>query len=435
MAVTTAVLSGTIDDLIGSLDPKYLARITLVVEANTPGSLLLDTAGNRHLAGAKRIPIDKNTGAYSATLVTTNSADIVPTTGRLYRATLIYPSGTPGAGNVTQVSGWFQFTANASLADIWPGLATTEVATTVYENMTDSLMTGIDSNSASGFRVQQDARLSATYVARSGRNLLGVDGAQLDQALSKLGGYGLFLSTENRPKVIAATDYVLLHSHNVNNANVPRQWGYNPVVVKDIASAGAVGGQSLVIGIEVSVSNNTTVVGQPQATDELTGIYCSYIHTANRASAAFSVGGLSAGWQHGLFIDAIASNGIGIKLVDDVAQQGGGPNGGMSIGLDLSQVSGFTTAAIFLGNAHKVRALTAAAAVRDLIHMNSGDEVVIGDSANNTPVRIYTNALKLNVPTAATATAGTSGAPPAQVQGYFIATSPFGDVKIPFYAT
>lgn len=273
-----------------------------------------------------------------------------------------------------------------------------------------------------------------TLVARAGRSPVGVDGAQLDLTTAKLGGYGLFLTTENRPKVVAATDFVLLHSHNVNNNNVPSQWGYNPVIVKDTTSTTAVGGVSQVYGIEVSVSNNTTESAAPQANGQVIGLFLSYIHTANHASAAVSIGGLRAGWKHGVWIDGIKSDGIAIKLVDDVAQVGGAANAGMSIGLDTSQVSGFTTAAIFLGNAHKVRTLTAAAALRDLIHMNNVDELVIGDSANNTPVRIYASALKLNTPTSATATAGTNGAPPAQVQGYFIASSPFGDVKIPYYA-
>lgn len=271
------------------------------------------------------------------------------------------------------------------------------------------------------------AVLANPYVARGGDNTIPVGGLHLNLASPALAGYAMFLTTENRPKVIASTDFVLLHSHNVNNANQPRQWGFNPVIVKDIASAGAVGGNAEVIGIEVSVTNNTTEAATPQTNGQLTGLYLSYINNANQASAAISIGGLSAGWNHGLWVDGIKSTGIGIKLRDAVSAAG------MSIGIDLSGVSSYSSAAILLGNSHRLRALTTTALVRDLIQINNVDEVVVGDSANNTPVRIYASALKLNTPTAATATAGTNGAPPAQVQGYFYVSNPFGDVKIPYY--
>lgn len=139
MAVTTAALSGTITDLTGTLETNYLARVVAVIEANTPGSLLLDTDGNRVMAGAKRVDIDKTTGAYTITLPRTDSTDILPTGARLYRATLIYPSGTPGAKNVTVQSGWFELETDGSLsdADKWPGLEVTVVSQAVLDSIGD----------------------------------------------------------------------------------------------------------------------------------------------------------------------------------------------------------------------------------------------------------------------------------------------------------
>lgn len=139
MAVTTAVLSGNIADLGLDIETKYLSRVVLVVESNTAGSLLRDTFGNTLLAGAKRVTVDKSTGAFSQTFVTTNSADIVPAADRLYKATLIYPSGHPGAGNDVVSSGWFAFTADATLADVWQGIEVTAVSTAVYASISNSV--------------------------------------------------------------------------------------------------------------------------------------------------------------------------------------------------------------------------------------------------------------------------------------------------------
>lgn len=139
MAVTTAELAGSITDVVGDLEPKYLARLVLTIEANTPGSLLLDTVGNRVMAGAKRVTIDTTSGAYTVTLVKTDSADIEPATGRLYRATLVYPSGVPGAGNQRQTSGWFEITADTSLDAVWTGLDVIAVTEALCASISDSV--------------------------------------------------------------------------------------------------------------------------------------------------------------------------------------------------------------------------------------------------------------------------------------------------------
>lgn len=147
MAVTTAVLSGTIADLGLDIATNYLSRVVLVVESNTTGSLLRDTDGNTLLAGAKRVTIDRQTGAYSQTLVRTDSTDIEPADDRLYQATLIVPSGIPGAGNVTLRSGWFELTADASLADLWQGIEVTAVSSAVYASLTEMLADATDLHS------------------------------------------------------------------------------------------------------------------------------------------------------------------------------------------------------------------------------------------------------------------------------------------------
>lgn len=161
MAVTTAALSGNIKDLGLEIPDNYLPRVVLVVEANTTGSLLRDTAGNTLLAGAKRIAVDKTTGEFSQTLVTTNSADIMPAADRLYRATLIYPSGKPGEKNQTVTSGWFPFTAAASLADVWLGIEVTAVSTAVYQSISQS----VDLAAASATTASASATSSAASAS------------------------------------------------------------------------------------------------------------------------------------------------------------------------------------------------------------------------------------------------------------------------------
>lgn len=139
MAITTATLSGTITDVVGEVNPRYSGRIVMVVESNTTGSILRDTVGNVLMAGAKRINVDGSSGAYSQALVTTDSPDIVPADDRLYRVTLIYPSGVPGKGNVTATSGWFALTADTSLADVWQGIEVTAVSSAVYASISESV--------------------------------------------------------------------------------------------------------------------------------------------------------------------------------------------------------------------------------------------------------------------------------------------------------
>lgn len=181
MAVTTAVLSGTITDVVGDLNEMLLSRVVLAIESNTDGSLLLDTDGNRVMAGAKRVTVDSTTGAYAMTLVATSSADIIPSGARLYRAFLQYPSGVPGAGNVRRYSGWFELTADASLsdADKWPGLDVTAVTQALVDSIseraeevlgvvatTEGLMTSV-LGSGGTFDAELDALLDALLDAQS----------------------------------------------------------------------------------------------------------------------------------------------------------------------------------------------------------------------------------------------------------------------------
>lgn len=159
MAVTTAVLSGNVEDIVGALPVGYTTRVALWVECNSTDGILLDTAGGSIMAGVHRIAVNSTDGTFSEALVKTDSTDVLPGTGRLYRVHVDFPSGAPSGGRQTISSGWFPLTANATLVSKWAGLSVTAVSTAVYEAITDSLMTGVDANAASAFRVQSDARV------------------------------------------------------------------------------------------------------------------------------------------------------------------------------------------------------------------------------------------------------------------------------------
>lgn len=163
MAVTTAVLSGSVSDLTGSADPSVLSSARLFIESNTTDGALLDTAGNKVMVGRESVAVDPSTGAFSHTLVRTDSTDIVPSAGRMYRAHLNYRDTLVNGSTDRKVltSGWFTLTADAALTSKWTGIETILVPSTA--NLNDVAMTNVDALDSSAFRVQQDARLSATY--------------------------------------------------------------------------------------------------------------------------------------------------------------------------------------------------------------------------------------------------------------------------------
>ncbi|MCP4929380.1 MAG: hypothetical protein GY918_10040 [Gammaproteobacteria bacterium] len=218
------------------------------------------------------------------------------------------------------------------------------------------------------------------------------DTLRLDAKMQE-GGSSFYIGSNDRKPVVAGEDYAQFHSVVHNTAGVPRVWGINPVIVKSTDSATA-SKPTTCFGMEVSVSNNTNEVGPPLSDNQLSGVFCSYINTVNQASAAFECGGLSNGWNYGLYIDGITSGGYGIRMADDVS-----PNAGMYAGLDVVSVSQFSAAAIRLGNAHKITGRLSAGGLgsdRSITRINDVDELEIGDSTSPLPTRLYTSNLKLN---------------------------------------
>lgn len=196
------------------------------------------------------------------------------------------------------------------------------------------------------------------------------------------GQCAMYVSGDQRDPVIGGTAYCGIHSRNNQSIAVPKLWGYNPVVIKGATVAESDIGASETIGIEISVSNNTTEVGQPCGAGRVEGLFCSYIGTSiRRASAAITTGGLSPGWQYGIWIDGVPSDGIHISLRDEVSG-----NAGVRRGIDTTGVASFTDGAIVLGNSHIVRGVTTGGAIRSLIYMNSANEVQVGDP--NHPLRM-----------------------------------------------
>lgn len=252
----------------------------------------------------------------------------------------------------------------------------------------------------------------------------------------------VFLSNDERIPVLgdpiysnAQGVYVTLHSHTGQTDDVAKVWGYNPVVVKDKTIAAATTGYSLVAGIEVSVSNNTAEAEAPGANGSVNGYWASYIHTSGNASAAFYCGGLAAGsgigWKHGIYIDGLdTASGIGIKLNDDVS-----PNAGMAIGIDLSSVASFATAAVKFGNNHPVVWQASAGTLRTCLNVTTGNVFEVGNANLTTKINGL-GALRL-ASTIATTTSATAGSQtlPANPVGFLSITLDDGSTtyKIPFY--
>ena len=213
---------------------------------------------------------------------------------------------------------------------------------------------------------------------------LRIDGTQ------EPGGSMVYLNSNDRKPVISNDHYVQLHSVFYNSAGTPSAWAYNPVVVKDVDSTTA-GSNTTCFGAEISISNNTTETGFPLAANNLSGIFLSYIHTLNTASSAICTGGLSNGWEHGIYLDGITSDGYGIRMADDV-----NPNVGMYAGIDMTAVNNFIGGAIRLGNDHAIVGKSNTNGDRVIAKYNVGNELELGDSSNPQGTRIYSSALKLN---------------------------------------
>lgn len=195
-------------------------------------------------------------------------------------------------------------------------------------------------------------------------------------AKAEPGQCAVYLSGDQRAPVIGSTHYVGLHSRHNNSAECPNLWGYNPVVVKNIRAEDSPTGKSGVLGIEISLSNNTDEAGIPLASGELSGCFISYIHVENRASAALSTGGLSAGFNNLLWLDGVAPDGTHIALRDEVSA-----NAGARRGLDTSAVSQFSEAAILLGNGHIIAGRRSdTGAVVPVAKFNASNQVAIGDA-------------------------------------------------------
>ena len=189
------------------------------------------------------------------------------------------------------------------------------------------------------------------------------------------GQCGMFLGGDRKLPVIGGSAYVGLHTRHDQSIGTPNIWGFNPVAVKNLTLAEAP--DNLTIGAEISVSNNRGEVGLPQRTDALEGLFISYIHTQNNASAALSTGGLSAGFNNGLWIDGVKPAGVHIQLRDEVSA-----NAGARRGLDTSGTSAFTEGAVVLGRGHTVNSINTSSGIATLLYINATNEVVHGHSSN-----------------------------------------------------
>ena len=205
-------------------------------------------------------------------------------------------------------------------------------------------------------------------------------------ALAVAGQVGAFLSNDQREPVISVEDYVCLHTRNNNSLTAPKLWGMNTVVVKNIDNATSPTGESTLVGMEISVSNNTSEAATPLVTGNVLGLFISYIANAGNASAAVAVGGFQAdanvGWQNGIWIDGLKTDGRGIVLNDDVSA-----NAGMRVGLDTTPTSSFSEGAIKLGNNHRINGLTTGGTITPLLQVSSANQIEIGATATPALIR------------------------------------------------
>lgn len=192
------------------------------------------------------------------------------------------------------------------------------------------------------------------------------------------GQCAVYLSSDQREPVIGSMHYVGIHSRHNNSVKTPNVWGYNPVMVKNTKTTDVATGKAGMLGVEISLSNNTDEAGMPLVSGELSGLFVSYIHVKNRASAAVETGGLSAGFNNLLWLDGVATDGTHITLRDEVSA-----NGGAKRGLDTSAVSKFTDAAILLGNNHSVAGRRSdTGKVIPIAQLNTSNQIAIGDASH-----------------------------------------------------
>lgn len=130
MAVTRHTLTGDVGNHAGGAITVTNEPVIVLIEANVDE--IRDTAGNVVQVG-KLAPTVASNGTWSASLIASNSADIVPASGLQYQVIVTYPDplgrldayGEPAYRRERWESGWFDLTAAADLAD----LPTSSVAT------------------------------------------------------------------------------------------------------------------------------------------------------------------------------------------------------------------------------------------------------------------------------------------------------------------
>lgn len=335
-------------------------------------------------------------------------------------------------------------------------------------NTNDTIMAGVAANPASAFAAGLSATIATEVpaassttpgrveLATSAETTTGTDtarattpagikavadllvtrkgGQEYHTVTPELGKVGWFPNTGAAAPVIAAEDYILWQPFAKNSAAFPRVWAGNPVAVKAVKSPTAT--NPLVIGWEISVTNDTDEASDPNPTGSngaVLGLYISYINTVNNGSAAMYVTGIAAGtnigWKHGLFLDGIATGGTGISVRNAVGSNA------MNVGLDLSTHTGnFGIAAILLKSGHRISGKKTDGVVRELIYVNGANVMVVGDAnTQDLPMQLFASEYRfsgISTATAATAGARTLPAAPANFMPVTVAGTAY---KIPLY--
>lgn len=231
-----------------------------------------------------------------------------------------------------------------------------------------------------------------------------VVGGSVERIVSKLTPEDsvFMLSTENYGgSTIFPEDAVLLHAKATNSNECPRAWTQNTNIVKQSTAT-----NNYSCGMEVSVQNQTSETGLPNASGCIQGVFVSYIHHdsgSNYGSAAYVVGGNGAsasyGWKYGMWIDNIATGGTAITVKNSSGNA-------MDSALDTRSVTGaFGTGAVTLGNNHKIAAKDQTGVMRNVATLDSGGYLQISESA--VPVVINGPMLISNANIATTAGAPT----------------------------
>lgn len=188
------------------------------------------------------------------------------------------------------------------------------------------------------------------------------------------GQCGMFLGGDKKLPVIGGTAYVGLHTRHDQSLATTKIWGMNPVVIKNVRKADLPPGvDSETIGMEISVSNNTNERGHALGAGALEGLFVSYIHVANEASAAIATGGKSAGFRTLLWLDGVTPEGTHIQLRDEVSG-----NAGARCGLDTTGVEGFSDSAILLGRGHSIASKDTTGSIKPMMYINYANELVHG---------------------------------------------------------